>query len=203
MDQIGVISDGESPAVIEQRDHALYPELARVVKEELKSAMKPELLNRINEMIVVFSPLSLTDLSSIAELLIQKTVDRAYSEQKMQLTVEPAVIQRVTEEGSANADQFGARPMRRAVQRFVEDSLSNAIIQGFLQEGDAATINLFIGHRAGGKERVIIMRAHDQESQEVQVEDADGGIGSGPAVSSQVTYGSSANGLDVSASMSN
>jgi len=202
MHQIGVISDGESPAVIEQRDHALYPELARVVKEELESAMKPELLNRIDE-IVVFSPLSLTDLSSIAELLIQKAVDRAQSEQKMQLMVEPAIIQRVTEEGSANADQFGARPMRRAVQRFVEDSLSDAIIQGFLQEGDAATINLFIGHRAGGKERVIIMRAHDQESQEVQVEDADGGIGSGPAVSSRVTYGSSANGLVVSASMSN
>jgi ATP-dependent Clp protease ATP-binding subunit ClpC len=202
MDQIGVISDGESPAVIEQRDHALYPKLARVVKEELESAMKPELLNRIDE-IVVFSPLSLTDLSSIAELLIQKTVDCAQSEQKMQLTVEPAVIQRVTEEGSANADQFGARPMRRAVQRFVEDSLSDAIIQGFLQEGDAAMINLFLGHRAGGKDRVIITRARDQENQEVQVEDADGGIGSGPAVSSQVTYGSSANGLVVSASMSN
>jgi len=48
-----------------------------------------------------------------------------------------------------------------------------------------------------------ITRARDQENQEVQVEDADGGIGSGPAVSSQVTYGSSANGLIVSASMSN
>jgi ATP-dependent Clp protease ATP-binding subunit ClpC len=163
-------------AVTEGGDHVLYPELSRVVKEELEATMKPELLNRIDE-IVVFSPLSVTDLSNISELLVQKVVDRAASEQKMKLTVDSSVVRRVMEEGSSNAEQFGARPMRRAAQRFVEDSLSDAIIQGFLKEGDAAMIKL-AGLSKDGKDQVIIVRESDGETFEAQIEDGNGGIGS-------------------------
>ena len=169
--------------------------------------MKPELLNRIDE-IVVFSPLSLTDLSNISELLVQKVVDRASSEQKMKLTVDSSVIRRVMEEGSSNAEQFGARPMRRAAQRFVEDSLSDAIIQGFLKEGDAAMIKLAAVSK-DGKDRVIILRESDGETFEAQIEDGNGGIGSSDSssslaresldaldVDSEPTNGESESGLD-------
>jgi ATP-dependent Clp protease ATP-binding subunit ClpC len=203
----GASSSVPTDAVTEGGDHILYPELSRVVKEELEMTMKPELLNRIDE-IVVFSPLSLTDLSNISELLVQKVVDRASSEQKMKLTVDSSVIRRVMEEGSSNAEQFGARPMRRAAQRFVEDSLSDAIIQGFLKEGDAAMIKLAAMSK-DGKDRVIIVRESDGETFEAQIEDGNGGIGSSDSssslarqsldaldVESRPTNGESESGLD-------
>ena len=155
-------------------DHPLYAELVSAVKEELEDAMRPELLNRIDE-IVVFSPLNPDDLYRIARILVEKTIERAVLEQKMDLIVEDSVVNRIMEEGSASADQFGARPMRRAAQRYVEDSVSDAIVQGFLKEGDAATIE--IGSRSARKDTIVITRKHDGESISIEVEDADGGIG--------------------------
>ena len=81
-------------------------------------------------------------------------------------------------EGSANADEFGARPMRRAAQRYVEDSLSDAIIKGFMDAGETATLSLAPPH-LDGKDRVLV-RCGDK-TLEVEVEDASGGIGSVPA----------------------
>lgn len=159
----------------EVMDHPLYAELVSAVKEELEVVMRPELLNRIDE-IVVFSPLARDDLRMIARILVDKTIERALQEQKMDLTVEESVVSQIMEEGSANADQFGARPMRRAAQRFVEDSVSDAIVQGFLKEGDAATVGL--GPRKGRRYTVQIQRKHDDELMFVDIEDADGGIGS-------------------------
>lgn len=155
-------------------DHPLYNDLVSAVKEELESAMRPELLNRIDE-IVVFSQLGPEDLSMIARILVDKTTARAVTEQKMDIFVEDSVVNRIMEEGSANADQFGARPMRRAAQRYVEDSVSDAIVQGFLKEGDAAAISL--GARDGRRDTIIITRKHDCKSLSIVVEDADGCIG--------------------------
>ena len=172
--------DGSEPssAPKEQRDHVLYPQLIEVVKEELESAMKPELLNRIDE-IVVFSPLSKADLSMIARLNIDKIISRAAAEHDMELRVEADLVERVLQEGSANADQFGARPMRRAAQRYVEDSLSDAIIKGFMEADDSAMLSLAPPH-LDGKDRVLVTCG--DRTLEVEVEDASGGIGSVPAV---------------------
>jgi hypothetical protein len=93
------------------------------------------------------------------------------------ITVDSSVIRRVMEEGSANAERFVARPMRRAAQRFVEDSLSDAIIQGFLKEGDAAMIKLAAMSK-DGKDRVFVVRESAGEAFEAQIEDGKGGIGS-------------------------
>lgn len=173
---------GESKSGMERKDHSMYGELSNVVKEELEKQMKPELLNRIDE-IVVFSPLSRTDLFEIAQLLVDKIVSRAETEQKMRLTVHPSVIERIMDEGIANADQFGARPMRRAAQRYVEDSLSDAIVQGFLTQSDEATL-VMAEHK--GKDRVTVKRSRDGASIVVEIEDAEGGIGSNPSRVRQV-----------------
>ena len=90
----GLMEQLDTPAVHEQRDHVLYPQLIKVVKEELEAAMKPELLNRIDE-IVVFSPLSKADLSMIAGLNIEKIVSRASAEHGMELRVESDLVERV------------------------------------------------------------------------------------------------------------
>ena len=177
IDQLDTSSSSSS---LERKDHALYPRLIEVVKEELEAAMKPELLNRIDE-IVVFSPLSSADLSLIARLNIAKIVARASEEHSMDLQVSPDLTARIVHEGSANADQFGARPMRRAAQRYVEDALSDAIIQGFLASGDKATLSLAPPH-LDGKDRVLV--SSKGETLEVEIEDASGGIGSAPRKSS-------------------
>lgn len=178
-----LVTEIETSSTKEKTDHPLYTELVTAVKEELESVMRPELLNRIDE-IVVFSPLSPEDLRMIARILVDKTISRAVSEQKMDIFVADSVVNRIMEEGSANADQFGARPMRRAAQRYVEDSVSDAIVQGFLKQGDGATIEL--GSRAGNRDCISIIRKHDGKSLSIEVEDADGGIGSTKSKSFQV-----------------
>jgi hypothetical protein len=66
--------------------------------------------------------------------------------------------------------------MRRAAQRFLEDSISDALVRGFIQDGDAATVEL--GSVSGEKCTVIITRGRDYEKLEVSIADSSGGIGS-------------------------
>lgn len=147
-----------------------YAEMSDVVKVELESSMKPELLNRIDE-IVIFSPLGATELRSIASMLINKTMDRAKEERGILLSASDALIEKVIMEGGLSAAQFGARPMRRAVQRFFEDTISDAIIMGFLKDGEKASVDL--ESELGAK----ITRLSDKKSIVLEVEDGSGGIG--------------------------
>lgn len=155
-------------------DHVLYPKLVEVVKEELEAKMKPELLNRIDE-IVVFSPLGAAELTSIAQLMVDRTLARARDEQDLSLEVGPKLINRIVEEGSSKADQFGARPMRRAAQRYVEDTLSDALVQGFLAKGDSARLELASKRSANGKGLLQVTKS-DGTLLLVEVEDSSGGI---------------------------
>lgn len=158
-----------------------YDKLIQVVKEELEVTLKPEFLNRIDE-IVVFSPLYSNDLFSIANIMLQETAKRASVERNINVEILPDLVRKVVEEGSANAAQFGARPMRRAAQRFLEDAMSDAIIRGFLQEGDSASVDLSSKLATDGRFLVRFIRSRDGEILEVSVEEASGGIGSANAV---------------------
>lgn len=140
--------------------------------------MKPELLNRMDE-IVVFSPLSSTDLASITSLLLSKTIQRAEDEQNLKISATSALSQKVMQEGSSNAAQFGARPMRRAAQRFFEDPVSDALIRGFLKNGDEAVVDLI--PESGGftpNHIVEVRRSSDGEALRVAVDKVNQGIGS-------------------------
>ena len=163
----------------DKEKEAIYNRLSEVVKEELEIEMRPEFLNRIDE-IVVFSPLSATDLSSIVDLILQQTVKRAQKEHSMELVVGPFLAKKIMEEGSMNASQFGARPMRRAAQRFFEDPVSDAIVRGFLKSGESAIVEFAEddSDAAGAYYSVQITRASDGKSLQVPVELVSGGIGS-------------------------
>ena len=67
--------------------------------------------------------------------------------------------------------------MRRAAQRFLEDAVSDAIIQGFLKEGDVAEIDLVDPAKVGGLDEISVKRRGDGKSMTVIVEDGTGGIG--------------------------
>lgn len=167
-------SNGESKV---DEAEALYSKLSDVVKNELEQTMRPELLNRMDE-IVVFSPLSDVDLRSIAQLIMDRTVERAQTEQDLDLSVSPELTQVVTDEGSSNAAQFGARPMRRAAQRFFEDAISDAIVRGFIEKGDKATVGLNSDLEEDRYYSVEVKRATDGTALNVAVEKVSGGIGS-------------------------
>lgn len=156
-----------------------YVEMSDVVKDELEAAMKPELLNRIDE-IVIFSPLGNSELRSVASLLLNKSVERAKEERGIELSVSSSLVERVILEGGLNAAQFGARPMRRAVQRFFEDTVSDAIIRGFIKDGERAIVDIESDLTAK------ITRLSDYQSIVLEVEDGSGGIGSGRSKSRQV-----------------
>ncbi len=108
---------------------------ARLVKDELEQSWKPELLNRIDE-IVIFSTLSFETLREIASNVIDDATKRAADAQEIKITVSENLIAAVTREGALFADQYGARPIKRAVQRYLEDTISEAIMKDFIMEGD-------------------------------------------------------------------
>lgn len=164
-----------------------YLEMSNVVKEELQYEMKPELLNRIDD-IVVFSPLGAEELSSIASLLVNKTAERANEERGITLSTGPRLLEKIIEEGGLSAAQFGARPMRRAVQRLFEDIVSDAIIRGFLKDGDSAVVEIdYASSISFGPTLVAVTRSSDNTSITVEAEDDAGGIGGGAGVVSEVT----------------
>mmetsp|Transcript_13919 Transcript_13919/g.16908 ORF Transcript_13919/g.16908 Transcript_13919/m.16908 type:complete len:789 (+) Transcript_13919:1208-3574(+) len=156
-----------------------YAEMSQVVKEELGIAMKPEVLNRIDE-IVIFSPLGGNELKSIASLLLDSTVKRAKEERNISLIVSSSLIDQIISEGALNAAQYGARPMRRAVQRFFEDTVSDAIVRGFLKQGDSAFVDII------GPLTAKITNNHNMMSMTVDVEDTSAGIDGAVAVSNTV-----------------
>lgn len=145
---------------------------ADIVKDALEEAMRPELLNRIDE-IVVFSPLSYENLKEISKNLIAATVDRAKEDQSIILDVSDNIAEIVTREAMGTAAIYGARPVRRAVQRYLEDTIAEGIMSEFIDEGDSVSVNL--NNPNSGKKVVEIKRMIDGESMLIDV-DEDAGI---------------------------
>jgi ATP-dependent Clp protease ATP-binding subunit ClpC len=158
-----------------------------VVKAALEEAMKPELLNRIDE-IVVFSPLSYDNLKDIATNLIADAVKRTAADLKIKMTVSDNLPEIITRETMQVASLYGARPTRRAVQRYLEDPMAEVIMSGFIDEGDEVKVNL---KDPNSEKRVIqITRVLDGKIKLVDI-DEDAGIKSSidEDLDYQATYG--------------
>lgn len=113
-------------------EKAEYKDMRGHVMEELKRSFRPEFLNRIDE-IVVFHSLQDEHLVKISEILTRQ-VNRRLSENGLELQVENSAIELIAKEG--NDPVFGARPLRRAIQRLIEDVLSEKILEGEFKNGD-------------------------------------------------------------------
>jgi len=160
-------------------------ETAQIVKEELEQSWKPELLNRIDE-IVIFSPLSFENLREIASNLVEDSITRAKTAQKIDLTVEDNLVSAIAREGAIMADKYGARPIKRAVQRYLDDSLSEAIMKDFINEGDEVRMELsdvreIRGVALSEDQEVVQITKFGPSGNEVTLipVEAEGGIGGG------------------------
>ncbi|MDI6731922.1 MAG: AAA family ATPase [Candidatus Margulisbacteria bacterium] len=111
---------------------ATYDKMKETVLDAMKKEFRPEFLNRIDE-IIVFHQLTEAELKQIAGLLISD-VQKQVKNQEMELEVTDAAKEVIVKEGFE--PKFGARPLRRAVQRLIENPLSNQIIDGKFKPGD-------------------------------------------------------------------
>ncbi|KAA8542032.1 hypothetical protein F0562_023184 [Nyssa sinensis] len=115
-----------------------YAGMKTLVMEELKAYFRPELLNRIDE-VVVFRPLEKTQMLEILNLMLQEVNKRLVS-LGIGLEVSEATMDLICQQGFDR--NYGARPLRRAVTLIIEDLLSEALLSGDYQRGDTAVIDL-------------------------------------------------------------
>ena len=109
--------------------------------EELKKAFRPEFLNRIDEMIV-FHSLEKTHLKEIVSYMASSLTKRL-KEQNIELELTPAALEKIADEGYD--PQYGARPLRRALQKHVEDRLSEELLKGTLLTGQVVIFDYVDG----------------------------------------------------------
>ena len=102
------------------------------VMDEVKKAFRPEFLNRIDE-VIVFDPLSPDQIFQIVDLMLTR-VNKQIQAQELKLELTPEVKELLAEEGFDKA--MGARPLRRAVQRLIEDPLAEEVLRGTFRQGD-------------------------------------------------------------------
>ena len=108
------------------------------MKSALKESLLPELLNRIDD-VIIFHPLTKEHLKSIVGLLI-RGVERRLAERNIKLEVNEEAKAWLVQKGYDPV--YGARPLRRAIQRYVENPISTKILQGEFKEGDTVAISL-------------------------------------------------------------
>eukprot|EP00958_Prasinococcus_capsulatus_P020202 scaffold2580_cov388-Prasinococcus_capsulatus_cf.AAC.28 len=121
-----------------ESDDSDNKKIRSLVLEELKAYFRPELLNRLDE-IVVFKQLESEDIVEIADILLSQAADRLV-ERDMELYISEALMGRLLGDGYDKV--YGARPLRRAVTTLIEDPLSEAILQEKVGDGQAALIDL-------------------------------------------------------------
>jgi len=122
----------------EDQDNSAYNRIKSLVNEELKQYFRPEFLNRLDE-IIVFRQLTKSEVGEIAEIMLKEVFDRI-SQKGIELAVTDRFKARLIDEGYNPA--YGARPLRRAVMRLLEDSLSEEVLSERLQSGDAAVVDV-------------------------------------------------------------
>lgn len=116
-----------------QRDEKTeYKNMRGHVMEELKRTFRPEFLNRVDEL-VVFHALNEEHLQKITEVLMSKVI-KQLREHGLEMQVEKSAIEFIAKEG--NDPAYGARPLRRAIQRLIEDALSEKLLEGEFKAGD-------------------------------------------------------------------
>ena len=123
----------------------------------IRDSFRPEFLNRLDE-IIVFRQLTKNEVKDIAEIMLKEVFSRL-NEKGIKLDVTDAFKERLVEEGYNPA--YGARPLRRAVMRLLEDSLAEEVLSGRIKDGDKALVDI------DDNKKVIVNISTEESPQEL------------------------------------
>ncbi|GMI75692.1 HEAT SHOCK PROTEIN 93-V, CLPC homologue 1, DE-REGULATED CAO ACCUMULATION 1 [Hibiscus trionum] len=115
-----------------------YNRIKSLVTEELKQYFRPEFLNRLDDMIV-FRQLTKLEVKEIADIMLKEVFDRL-KDKEIELQVTERFRERVVEEGYNPS--YGARPLRRAIMRLLEDSMAEKMLAREIKEGDSVIVDV-------------------------------------------------------------
>ncbi|MEE9602730.1 MAG: ATP-dependent Clp protease ATP-binding subunit [Thermoguttaceae bacterium] len=139
-------------------DDASYESMKDRVNESIEKVFRPEFLNRVDD-IIVFRHLTNTDLAEVIDLELVKVRERL-QERGLKLVLTDDVKKFLIKKGCKNLD-FGARPLRRALENFVEDPLSEELLKGEFQGKDTITVDLT---EVGDKKHLIFEGSVTEQS---------------------------------------
>ena len=129
--ELGFLAAKKADSNTEDTNEVNFKEAKKSVMDSVKRHFRPEFLNRIDEMIV-FHALTSNDLKQIVTILMDTVVKRL-GDMGLSLEISPAAMDLLVKEGSDFS--MGARPLKRAIQRLIEDPISDLILQGNAPEG--------------------------------------------------------------------
>lgn len=115
-----------------------YIALENKVKDVLKETFRPEFLNRIDE-IIVFSELNKDELRQIIDLMLEDVINEV-EDKKMSIEFNDKVKEFILEKGYD--PKYGARPLRRTIQKYIEDELTDMYLKGIFKEGSNIVVNV-------------------------------------------------------------
>ena len=116
-----------------------YEDMKKNVMEEVKRTFKPEFLNRIDETLV-FHPLSTKEIREIADIMIKRLITRISKNVGIEIQLTEEALDFLGKKGYNQA--YGARPLRRTIQTYIEDKLSDEILSGNFKEGDVVSVTV-------------------------------------------------------------
>jgi len=109
---------------------------SHVIQKALKKAFAPEFLNRVDD-VVMFNPLSEDDITKIIDIELRSLFSRVHN-LNYQLKISPAAKKHIAKKGYD--PKYGARPLKRAIQKILEDEMAEVILQSGISEGDTISI---------------------------------------------------------------
>jgi ATP-dependent Clp protease ATP-binding subunit ClpC len=127
-----------------------YEHMKQNVMEELKKTFRPEFLNRIDD-VIVFHPLKEEHLQEIVSLMVEELRKRL-KEQDIDFRLTDEAKKHLAKQGFDPS--YGARPLRRAIQKHIEDRLSEELLKGAIKRGDSVVIGVRDGSLTVEKENV-------------------------------------------------
>jgi ATP-dependent Clp protease ATP-binding subunit ClpB len=130
MSRIGFSAEGAKPS-LEEGDYR------EKVMEALRGSFRPEFLNRIDD-VVIFNPLHKQDIGKIVEIQI-KLIEKRLADRHIKLEIEPAARLHLAKEGFSA--EYGARPLKRLMQKVILDKLADKIIRGEFKDGGKVKVN--------------------------------------------------------------
>jgi ATP-dependent Clp protease ATP-binding subunit ClpC len=136
-------------------DDASYENMKQRVTERIEKVFRPEFLNRVDD-VIVFRHLTLEDLKSVVDLELGKVRERL-ADRGLKLSLSDEAKKFLIRKGS-NTD-FGARPLRRSIENFVEDPLSEELLKGEFQGKDTITVDV---KEVGGKKQLFFVGSASQ-----------------------------------------